>query len=102
MYCVCSMFSCANPLPPGGGPKDTIPPEIIHSSLVNGSLQVSVQSIQLEFSKYIDRNKVVAGLFITPSIPFETHWSGKELDIHFEKPFEKKYYLCFNSWNRFY
>ena len=89
MYCVCSMFSCANPLPPGGGPKDTIPPEIIHSSLVNGSLQVSVQSIQLEFSKYIDRNKVVAGLFITPSIPFETHWSGKELDIHFEKPFEK-------------
>ncbi|MEY3311751.1 MAG: hypothetical protein RL348_1084 [Bacteroidota bacterium] len=89
LYCICSMFSCANPLPPGGGPKDTVPPEIINSSLKNGSLQVSVQSIQLEFSEYIDRNKVAAGLFITPSIPFETHWSGKELDIQFEKPFEK-------------
>jgi hypothetical protein len=39
--------------------------------------------IILEFSEYVDRNKVLQSLYFTPTVNYETSWSGKELEIRF-------------------
>ena len=77
------LSSCANPLPPPGGPKDTIPPSILESFPASGTVNMKSETITLLFSEYVDRGKVVSSLFMNPSIPFETSWSGKELEITF-------------------
>ena len=62
------MISCANPLPPDGGPKDTIPPNLITSTPKNEELNYTDQTIYLEFDEPIFSNKVKSELIITPAI----------------------------------
>jgi hypothetical protein len=77
------LFSCANPLPPSGGPPDTTPPEIVSYYPPNKTLDFKDNEVRIEFSKYMDKNKVIENLFISPLVKVEYDWSGKELTINF-------------------
>ena len=57
---------CANPGRPTGGPKDTIPPILINAIPVSGTTNFKDQTIQLEFSEYINADKIQQELIITP------------------------------------
>ena len=57
---------CANPISPTGGPKDTIPPTLINSMPVNGSINFEGQEIVLEFDEYVNADKLNQNLIITP------------------------------------
>jgi len=77
---------CANPLPPSGGPRDTVGPEIVRTIPQNKTILFNETSIMIEFSEYVDRNKVLQSIMFTPAIKHEASWSGKELELEFTEP----------------
>ncbi|WP_424962664.1 Ig-like domain-containing protein [Ekhidna sp.] len=61
-----AFYKCANPGRPTGGPKDTIPPVLINAIPVSGTTNFKDQLIELEFSEYINADKIQQELIITP------------------------------------
>lgn len=79
--------SCANPGSPTGGPKDTIPPALINSYPLNGSINFSGLEVTLEFSEYVTADKLTTNLIITPQtdIKFKHLIKKNQLSIKFEE-----------------
>ncbi|MCK5741739.1 MAG: Ig-like domain-containing protein, partial [Chlorobi bacterium] len=75
--------ACANSQPPSGGPADTVPPTISGNVPENKTRHFSRQSVEIEFSKYMNRAQVNESIFISPSVKYQTDWSGKNLEIEF-------------------
>jgi hypothetical protein len=57
---------CANIVPPTGGPKDTLPPVLIHADPGIRSLHVSSNKIVLTFDEYIDMKDIHKNLIVSP------------------------------------
>jgi hypothetical protein len=57
---------CANIVPPTGGPRDTIPPEIIKSTPVNYSTNFTGSGIHIEFDELIQLRNINQQFIITP------------------------------------
>ncbi len=76
---------CANQLPPSGGEIDKIPPEIINTYPLNGTINYSENYFELEFSEYVDKRSVQEAVFISPAIEgeIEYNWSGRSLEVSF-------------------
>ncbi|MCX6149922.1 MAG: Ig-like domain-containing protein [Ignavibacteriales bacterium] len=85
LFLVVLLISCANQLPPGGGPQDTVPPEIISVFPANGTTNFSDNYFEIEFSEYVDKRSVQDAIFISPAIDgsLEYDWSGKSLRVNF-------------------
>ncbi len=79
---VLMLGSCANPAPPSGGPRDTIPPEV-SSSLPARSLFVTAPEVTFEFSEWVDRSSFEQAFSITPRAAIEFDWSGREVTVSF-------------------
>lgn len=75
--------SCANPLPPSGGPPDTTPPEIVGTEPANGAINWNSKSLFLKFSKYMNKLSVNENISISPLVKMNYDWSGKTLEIEF-------------------
>lgn len=75
------IVSCANPLPPPGGPKDMVLPAIIETVPETGTLNFQSKKITLTFNKYMNKSEVIENVFISPETPFTYSWSGKTLRI---------------------
>ena len=75
---------CAGQVPPGGGPKDTVPPAIVRTFPDSNAVRVMPHAITLEFSKYVDRRSVEESIFISP-YPGDLRydWSGREVTFSF-------------------
>lgn len=58
--------SCANIIPPGGGPKDTIAPRLVSSLPKDSSNYVSTKQIVLTFDEYVEMKDAQANLIISP------------------------------------
>jgi uncharacterized protein (DUF2141 family) len=82
------IMGCANSLPPPGGPEDKTPPVIRHYEPVNGTSNYHKKYVTFEFNKYMDKNKVNENVFVSPTVPIEYDWSGKELEVDFTKPLD--------------
>jgi len=78
------LVQCAGQVHPPGGPVDTIPPSVVRSVPDSGSVRISENRIELEFSEYVDRQSVEEALFISPPVgKVEFDWSGTEVEITF-------------------
>jgi hypothetical protein len=78
--------SCANQLPPDGGPIDTTPPTIISTYPPAYTVLFKGNRISLEFDKYVDHRSVEESIFISPFVgELEFSWSGKEIEISFSE-----------------
>lgn len=61
------MLGCASIGPPGGGPEDKEPPEIVSVVPASGSTGVDPNSvIEIVFSEPVSRETLIEALFITP------------------------------------
>jgi uncharacterized protein (DUF2141 family) len=49
------LSSCANIIPPGGGPKDSLPPVIVKMSPGANAVNVTSNKIELEFDEYLQQ-----------------------------------------------
>ena len=61
------LFSCGHRKRPTGGPKDTIKPEIV-SIYPEEYSNISGRDIEVVFSKPIERNTIISGLYVYPPI----------------------------------
>ncbi len=57
---------CANIVPPTGGPRDTIPPEVVSSIPANFSTGFTGTEIQIEFDEFIQLRNINQQFIITP------------------------------------
>ena len=79
------LYSCANQLPPGGGPVDTDPPMIIDSYPADRTVNFDDDHIAVTFSEYVDKRSVQEAVFISPAVEgqLEYNWSGRTLELEF-------------------
>ncbi len=59
-------WRCAAVAPPSGGPKDTTPPELISADPPNETVRLLEQSIELQFSEYMDEKSFTKGIRFSP------------------------------------
>jgi hypothetical protein len=59
-------YSCANIIPPTGGPKDSLPPVLISASPKDSTLNFKGNRIVLTFDEYVDLQDVQNNLLFTP------------------------------------
>ncbi len=57
---------CANIVPPTGGPRDTIPPEVVSSTPVNYATNFTGSEIHIEFDEFIQLRNINQQFIITP------------------------------------
>ena len=57
---------CANIVPPEGGKKDVIPPELLSITPVDSSLNINITKIELRFDKYMEVQELEKNLQISP------------------------------------
>jgi uncharacterized protein (DUF2141 family) len=84
-------LACARQSSPTGGPKDTIPPKLVHAIPLNESTNFKGQQIELEFSEMIIANNPKEQLIVTPTIgkDFEVKVRKNSLIIDLDKPLEE-------------
>ncbi len=80
-------LSCANQIPPSGGPQDVTGPTVVFTSPAPFSLNVSTDLIEIEFDEYVDKRSAMESVFISPPIDdLEYDWWGTTLEISFPGP----------------
>ncbi|MGE5520282.1 MAG: Ig-like domain-containing domain [Candidatus Dadabacteria bacterium] len=62
---------CANIIPPQGGPRDSIPPELVTATPADSTRNFRGNRITLQFNEYVDLQDVSNNLLFTPT--FETN-----------------------------
>ena len=77
--------SCANPVPPSGGPRDETPPSIVETRPARDSVNVptSTDAVYVEFSEYVERSTLTRALTITPPLDgrLQFDWSGRGVEV---------------------
>jgi hypothetical protein len=58
--------SCANIIPPGGGPKDSIPPRLVSALPRDSSNNVRTKQIILTFDEYVEMKDAQTNLVVSP------------------------------------
>ena len=59
-------WRCAAIAPPSGGPKDTTPPELISANPPNETVRLLDETIELQFSEYMDEKSFTNGIRFSP------------------------------------
>jgi len=72
------VLGCARQTSPTGGPKDTIPPNLIQSNPRDGQTNFKSQQIELIFDETVVLNNVKEELIITPDIQKEYEINAKK------------------------
>ena len=79
------IYSCAAIQAPPGGPKDIIPPKLVHAVPANGSIYFTGGRVELVFSEYLQENSVYNAIRIQPSLPepLGIKYKGRTLWVDF-------------------
>jgi hypothetical protein len=65
-FIVSSMNSCANIVPPGGGPRDSLPPRLVAALPKDSAVNVTTQKIILTFDEYVEVKDLQEQLIVSP------------------------------------
>ena len=59
---------CANIVPPGGGPKDSLPPYLVAAKPHDSSLNIQPKEILIAFNEFIASSSIQENLVVSPSL----------------------------------
>jgi hypothetical protein len=59
---------CANIVPPGGGPRDTLPPVLLKVDPVDSSLHFNSKKVNFAFDEYIELDNIFEKLIVSPTL----------------------------------
>ncbi len=92
------LSNCASITPPGGGPRDTIPPILVQSIPENKSLNFSGKTVKLTYDEYLKVENLTKQLIITPILKEEYDFKIKKhsIELIFEEPFADTTTFTFN------
>jgi uncharacterized protein (DUF2141 family) len=82
------LASCANPIPPEGGPRDTAAPQIDDlKSTPDGQTNFKPEEITLYFNEWVKLNKINEQVLISPPLEFPPQFihRGKEVTLRFNE-----------------
>jgi hypothetical protein len=65
---VMQMTSCANIVPPGGGPRDSLPPYLVAAKPHDSSINSQPKEILIAFNEYIQSTSIQENLVVSPSL----------------------------------
>jgi hypothetical protein len=68
IWSIASLSSCANIVPPGGGPRDSLPPRLVMSTPRDSSLNVSTRQISLVFDEFVTLDNPATNLIVSPTL----------------------------------
>jgi hypothetical protein len=68
IYILQSLASCANIVPPSGGPRDSIPPYRIYAKPKDSAINIQPKEILIGFNEYITLSSLQENLIVNPSI----------------------------------
>jgi hypothetical protein len=84
------IVGCAGQVPPGGGPPDTTPPSVVKTIPDSNATRIEDNSIELEFSEYVDRRSVEESIFISPYVGnLEFDWGTTDVKVNFSQQLKK-------------
>ena len=63
-----ALSSCANIIPPGGGPRDSLPPRLISAFPKDSAINVTTKNITLTFDEYVGLQGVQENLIVSPTL----------------------------------
>jgi len=64
------LFSCANQVPPSGGPVDELPPAVSESSPANGAVNVGARTpVSISFSEWVSAASASGAVSVYPPLP---------------------------------
>lgn len=90
------MFSCANPVTPTGGIKDTIAPNIKRASPENKSINARPKKIAIEFDEYISLDNPNNNISISPpileSLSYQIKNKALEINLQSDSLYENTTY----------
>ncbi len=97
------LFSCAQPVAPTGGKKDTLAPKIVKTFPNNQSKGFNGKLIEIQFDEYVSVTNIQQQLSITPNLEgtYETKILPKGARLTFDKPFRENTTYSFNFRNTF-
>ena len=61
-----TLSSCANIIPPSGGPRDTLPPKLINAFPKDSAINVITKNIILNFDEFVDVKSIQENLVVSP------------------------------------
>lgn len=67
MVLMLQLSSCANIIPPGGGPRDSLPPRLVMAQPKDSAVNVTSKNITLTFDEYITLQSPQQSLIISPN-----------------------------------
>ena len=102
--CLIALFwapSCANIIPPAGGPRDTLPPVILSVLPADSTLNFNSDRIVIEFDEYVDLQDVQNNILFAPTFERNPEISvkGRTITVRFRDPLEENttYTLSFGN-----
>lgn len=63
-----SLSRCANIVPPGGGPRDTLPPTLLKVDPVDSSLHFNSKKVNFSFDEYVELDNIFEKLIVAPTL----------------------------------
>lgn len=65
-----ALHSCANIIPPGGGPKDSLPPRLALASPRDSALNIplTIKNITLSFDEFVQLQNIQENLIVSPTL----------------------------------
>lgn len=81
-----SFFQCANMQRPNGGPKDSLPPEILNESPLNLTKNFRSKEIILTFDEYIKITNQQKEFTISPDVETQPLYKIKKKNLHIQLP----------------
>lgn len=83
-----ALASCANPMSPTGGPKDTTPPTIIEAEPANQSVNFNSDRVTITFNEFVTLKEVASQLVVSPPMAEQPEFTsrGKSLIMKFKEP----------------
>lgn len=82
------LAACANPMSPGGGPKDTTPPSVIKSEPANQSVNFHSDKVVLTFNEFVTLKEITTQLVVSPPLSEQPEFTtrGKSLIMKLKEP----------------
>ena len=80
------LISCANIIPPSGGPIDDIPPFVVDTYPKNYALNFKDNIIYFDFSEFMDQQSTINSIYFSPKVDdYSIKLTGKRLKILLNK-----------------
>ncbi len=82
------LASCANPVSPTGGPRDTTPPTVTSATPANQSVNFNSDKVVLTFSEFVTLKDINTQLVVSPTLAKQPEFStrGKSLIMKLKEP----------------